>query len=216
MNEEEMQLTNAGGLAEKALQITSQNGNNVAVSTYIPYAIDFDTGELVNSFVYASMVTESGEVSPRNTQEISSQFVDVVVRTTAYYAKLSDSLGTIYYYRHAGLESAWTGSSGPFQMTRLYASYITKGDLKAYPDCVNQVSSPVLQYDYSIESLINQANPTMGTVYLDGNHTMPYNRAVHMADYYEDGGFVYVKVNYYNRSTGQSKSAEKTYKIYGK
>ena len=98
------------------------------MSTYIPYAIDFDTGELVNSFVYASMVTESGEVSPRNTQEISSQFVDVVVRTTAYYAKLSDSLGTIYYYRHAGLESAWTGSSGSFQMTRLYASYITKGD----------------------------------------------------------------------------------------
>ena len=128
MNEEEMQLTNAGGLTEKALQITSQNGNNVAVSTYIPYAIDFDTGELVNSFVYASMVTESGEVSPRNTQEISSQFVDVVVRTTAYYAKLSDSLNTIPYYRHSGLESAWTGSSGSFQMTRLYASYITKGD----------------------------------------------------------------------------------------
>ena len=146
----------------------------------------------MNSFVYASAVAKSEEVSPMDTKVISSQFVDVVVKTTAYYAKLSDSLNTIPYYRHSGLESAWTGSSGSFQMTRLYASYITKGDLKAYPDCVNQVSSPVLQYDYSIESLINQANPTIGTVYLDGNHTMPYNRAVHMADYYEDGGFVYV------------------------
>ena len=108
------------------------------------------------------------------------------------------------------------GSSAQIVVKNLYVSYSTKGDLKAYPDCVLQTSSPVLQSNYTVESLVNKTNPVMGTTYSDTSHSMPYNRAVHMADYFEHGGFVYTKVNYYNRSTGQSKTVDAMYRIYSK
>ena len=196
---------------KKALQTVEQNGEDMAVSTYVPYTVDESTGELVNSFAYAASLKED-----EKTREIPSNLVDVILRTTAQYTLLSDGVSTIYYYRHSAIKSTWTGaSSGQIVVTNLYASYITQGDLKAYPDCV-QTFAPVLQSNYTVESLVNKVNPVMGTTYSDTSHAMPYNRAVHMADYFEHGGFVYVKVNYYNRSTGQSKMADATYRIYSK
>ena len=114
---------------KKALQTVEQNGEDMAVSTYVPYTVDESTGELVNSFAYVASLNERAQ-----NREISSNLVDVILRTTAS----------------------------------------------------------------------------------DTSHAMPHNRAVHMADYFEHGGFVYVKVNYYNRSTGQSKMADATYRIYSK
>lgn len=119
-------------------------------------------------------------------------------------------------YRHAGVEAYWNSSNSTTTVSNLSVRYETQGDLYAYPDVVNQgvISSTKLQSNYFIRSQINKANPVKNQNYIDGNHTMPYDRVVYCSDKFSHGGLVYLQCTY--KTNGTTRTDDRSYDVYGK
>ncbi|RXZ80531.1 hypothetical protein EBB07_18450 [Paenibacillaceae bacterium] len=94
-------------------------------------------------------------------------------------------------------------------------NYETAGELYRYPDCIDQsLSSTKVQDYYYKKSSIVKSNPTKGTVYIDGNNTMPLDRVVLLTDYFDHGGLIYLKLTY--SVNGNTRTDDRSYYVYSK
>lgn len=183
---------------------------DVTSTAIIPYKI-LETGEMVDSFQYAL----DNNISPQATSTVPTTFVDVTITVITYYA-LYQTADYSLVYRHAGIESYWSSSNSTVSVSNMFVQYDTKGDLYAYPSVVDNgvINSSPLQLNYFKRSKINKSNPVKGTVYIDGNNTMPFNRVVFLSNYFEHGGLIYLKLNYV--ANGKSYVNDRSYYVYTK
>lgn len=164
-----------------AVQLESKTSDDqTAVMTIIPYKID-ENENLVNSFEYLSKVNEQnqGIIKPMDTIEVPTTFVDVTLTVRTYYAHYFSWTNVANFYRHAGIEAWWSSNNSTVSVSSMTVNYETAGELYKYPDCIDQpLKDTKVQDYYYIKSSIVTSNPTKGTVYIDGNHAMPYDRVV--------------------------------------
>lgn len=199
---------NAGIMSNEStfmLESVDINENGDVIKTSIlPYKV-LENGEMIDSFEYA--------ITAKNTTPTT--FVDVTITVITHYAAYQDPYWS-WVYRHAGIEAYWSSNNSTVRVKNMLVRYETKGDLYAYPDVVNDGvrNSPLLQRDYWIRSQISQSSPVKGTVYIDGNNTMPLNRVVYMSHYFEHKGLIYLKLDY--DANGKSYSHDRSYTVYGK
>ena len=195
-----------------ALQAVQSNGDgNIKVTTLFPYTIS-DDGTLVNSFAYAA-ASDYRDVGMSPKKDIS--YPGATFKLIVYYSVGSDNLGTTLFYRHNGIEAGWTSTSS-VNFSKLYVRYNSKGDLYPFPDCAtaSSLSGLLIQKNYSVESLINVSNPTKGYMYVDGKHTMPFNRRLFLSDFFEHKGLCYYKITY--TYAGQTYNFEDQIVVYRK
>lgn len=192
---------------EFAIQSTTFNSNMIEATTIIPYKV-LDDGSLMNSFEYASQ-----RVSPRVTESINKVFVDVTIYTTVYYAK-EIAVTHTPYYRHGGIEAKWSSNNSGTHVNNMRLTYFSRGELFAYPDCINNRNSTMLQDGYYVQSLINEYHPQIGKTFIDGNNTMPYDRMVRFMNAILDG----MHINYHIEfiTNGQVRSYDSSVPIAGK
>ena len=195
-------------VVEKAFQVREKKGDITKITTIIPYVIN-DEGSLVNSFDYAVKLAGT-----KSTSTVHTNFVDVAVTVITYYAHYFSYENFMHFYRHAGIEAYWSSDNPTLNPTYLLVRYDTCGDLYAYPDCLSEADPTCLQLDYFIRSSISKSNPAEGTLYIDGSHTMPYNRVIYCSDYFDHGGLIYLKLNYY--VNGNYRSDDRSYYVYSK
>lgn len=207
---------NAGIMSnESKLMIESieekENGDVIQTSI-LPYKV-LENGEMVDSFQYA--LNHDSDISLQATDTTPTTFVDVTITVMTYYAIYKAADGA-YLYRHAGIEAYWSSSNSTVNVSNMLVRYDTKGDLYAYPSVVDDGvrNSTPLQRNYFIRSQITKSNPVKGTVYIDGNNVMPFNRVVYMSNYLDHKGLIYLKLNYV--ANGKSYEHDRSYPVYGK
>jgi hypothetical protein len=190
--------------------ITEDENGDIILTTVMPYKM-LENGEMIDSFQYALQRSAGVQASV----EVPTTFVDVTITVTTYFAKYQCA-DFAWVYRHAGIEAYWSSSNPTVSVSNMLVWYDTMGDLYAYPSVVNNgvINSTCLQEDYFIRSTINKSNPTKGTVYIDGSHTMPYDRVVYLSDYFNHMGLIYLKLNYV--ANGTSYEHDRSYTVYTK
>ncbi len=192
--------------------IEEDENKNIALTTIIPYKI-LEDGEMLNSFQYAYNI--ANKLAPQAKVTVPTTFVDVTITVITYYAAYQCK-DWAWVYRHAGIEAYWSSSNSTVSVSNMLVRYDTKGDLYEYPTVVEKgvSNSTCLQRDYFKRSSINKSNPTKGTIYIDGNNTMPYNRVVYCSNFFEHRGLIYLKLNY--RANGTSYVHDRSYYVYTK
>ncbi|WP_062106810.1 hypothetical protein [Bacillus niameyensis] len=195
------------------LESIDKNENGDVIQTSIlPYKI-LENGEMVDSFQYA--LNQGSNISPQATNTTPTKFVDVTITVITSFAMYRD----IYFspvYRHAGIEAYWSSSNSTVKVSNMLVRYDTRGDLYEYPSVVNNGvrNSTPLQKNYFKRSQISRSNPVKGTVYIDGNNTMPYNRVVSLTSYLDHKGLIYLKLNYV--ANGKTYEHDRSYTVYTK
>lgn len=198
----EMNATN-----EKVLQAIEYEDDLVKVTTIFPYKV-LNDGELINSFEYTPVQLRSADPVP-------SEFVDVTVTVTAYFAHYFSMDNVANFYRHAGIEAYWSSNNSTVSVSNMLVRFDSAGQLYKYPECMTQsLSSTLVDNYYFIRSTIERNNPVKAQVYLDGNHTMPINRVLLCTDYFNHGGLVYLKLTYV--ANGKNYQHDRSYYVYSK
>ena len=198
-----------------AFQLEELEDGLVKVTTFIPYKIS-KNNILVNSFEYANKIKidkKAEDITIKKTETVDRTFVDVTVTVISYYYQEYSWENAMTFYRHAGIEAYWSTSNSSVSVNNMLINYESCGDLYKYPDCINEQDPVCLEEDYYIKSSINKWYPTEYTVYIDGNNTMPYNRVINCCDYWEHGGLIYIKIDYY--VNGNHRVDDTSYYIYG-
>ncbi len=184
-------------------------------TTILPYKIS-ENGSLVNSFAYADQLMKQEKLHGQKASvSVDTNFVDITITVITYYAQYFSMYNIATFYRHAGIEAYWSSNNSSASITSLLVRYDTAGDLYRYPECINQsLNTTWIQNNYFIRSTISKVNPIKGTVYIDGNNTMPYNRVVLLTDFFAHGGLIYVKSVY--SVNGKSYNHDRSYYVYTK
>lgn len=199
--------TVSGINADQALQAIGTKNGLIEVTTILPYKV-LSNGELVNSFNYTPKQL-------RNTSQVPTEFVDITITVIAYYAHYASNDGITPFYRHAGIEAYWSSSNSTTKVSNMYVIYDSRGDLHKYPECLSQsLSSTLLENDFFIRSEINKINPSKGVEYRDASNVMPIDRILHLTDFLNHGGLIYLKIGY--STNGKSYTHDRSYFIYQK
>ena len=193
-----------------AIQAVTVNGESVEATTIIPYKV-LSTGELINSFEYASNTSQL-RWTPLPDTPIASNFVDLSVTVTAhFYCSYSNG---VQVFRHESVEAYWNTSNSTVSVSQLEVAYMTYGDLYKYPECFQDYNAAFLQSNYIRVSKIDVVSPVKNRVYADYANAMPSNRVVVLTNYDYHEGTIGVDVVY--RINGQLKTATEAYPVYRK
>lgn len=188
----------------QAIQCVYTNEDGlVEVVTTIPYKC-LPSGELINSFNYASMQT-------RNTNNNVIELVDGTFTIITYYTAYQSSTSLIRFFRHVGLEAFWNSNNSSMSVSNMFVEYVTTGELHPYPECLSG-GTVTLDANYSIRSIINQNNPVKSQSYLDGNNIMPADKAVKLTNFMEHEGGVNFSLTY--SVNGRNYTKEGAYDVY--
>ena len=198
--------TAASSNAAKALQAVNVDGEIIEVTTIIPYKC-LPSGELVNSFKYASTQTRYAGTN-------SIEFVDVTVTATATFAVYSGMVNIAAFYRHSGVEAYWSSDVASASVTDMNVVFMSAGELYEYPECVTGDMDDAFVSDYyDITSEIEERNPVENRVYIDGSNIMPLDRVIYCPDYWNHGGSVYIALSY--SVNGRSYQQDVEYFVFG-
>ena len=196
-----------------AVQIEVQTSDDeTALTTIIPYKVD-ENDNLINSFQY--LAQQNNIIRPMAESTVPTTFVDVTLTVKTYYAHYTSSTHFLNFYRHAGIEAWWSSNNSTVSVSSMTVNYETAGELYRYPDVMTQsLSSTKVQDYYYKKSSIVRSNPTKGTVYIDGNNTMPLDRVVLLTNYFDHGGLIYLKLTY--SVNGTTRTNDTSYYVYSK
>lgn len=149
-------------------ETVDENGN-VAVTYYVPYVMDEEEDELVNSFELVQRRNYSGEHKYPSSNLIFSY-------TALYNTKRQPAnIGYMTFFNPVGLSASYrlTGSGEVVLITQLNGIYDIVCNLYAAPNCL-EVSEPEPAYrNYHMSAQFSAASPTPGTTYMGTISNMP-------------------------------------------
>lgn len=184
---------------------------NKEIMTILPYKVD-ENGELVNSFDYANKQKKSNQITiNQEYQPVPSYFVDVIVTVRTYWGEYFLHLHP--FYRHAGIEAWWSSNNLTASISSMTVNYESAGILYKYPDVISDMDGSKIQDYFYIKSSIVKSNPVKDTVYIDGSNAMNYDRVLLCTDFFNHGGFLYVKITY--TVNGTTRTHDDSYIVYG-
>lgn len=196
---------------EMAIEIYEESGDDVEVTTIIPYKMQED-GTLMNSFEYYGMVP-GGESNETFSNQVN--FTDMQVHFTIGYTVYMGSDWSPYY-KPTSIRAKWTGGAST-TVTYMNVSYNSVGELHNYPAC-KQVSHDQSRYSsnsFTTVIAVQKSNPPKNTNYygtfLQGR--LPSDKVVCYKSYVDGHGST-VSMNMYYKVGSQTYNHKNGYIIH--
>ena len=188
------------------------------VTYYVPYVMDEEEDELVNSFEY----WEAKKVTRASTP-FSQGNSDVILSATATYSTYKQNLpyGNMGFVLPASVSGSWKKtSSGDVDLGKnaiLYISYDLFGNLYSYPSCLttDDVLLKPTYKNYSCSATINQAYASPNQTYFAYFSTFPSGSVMGFTDGVNHNGGINMQLTYYDKSGNMKKAGMYSLKFHG-
>lgn len=155
---------------------------------------------MVNSFEYANNIQQVSRQGKIDTDD--TDFVDVVITSTAYYDKEGmDDIGAFgYYYRPTKITMKWKSGNGNANVARLEGMFDYFGILHDYPHCTYDYEGSKVNGNNTYSATIRAYayEPDKGRYYTSTTNALPYSRVISCSDGH--GGYVTVDLAYTDAS----------------